>query len=89
MVRCCDNCVRESTPSGIARHRKYCTEYKQFAEKRHAFGLRVADAKLNSQHRKAKTVMLQAQQQEPVSVQDDDTVSISFFRLSSEVPYKL
>ena len=75
MVRCCDSCDRESTASGIARHRKHCKEYSEFTAKRHTFGLRIAEAKLK--YRRAKALRAQQLRQEPESVQSDDTVSIS------------
>jgi len=90
MVQCCDDCLRESNASGIARHRKHCNEYKVFTAKRHAFGLHLAEAKLEYQRAKAlQAQAMQLEQQEPVSMETDDTVSVSFIHLSSEVPYKL
>ena len=71
MPRCCPLCPRESTASGMTRHRKTCTTYQQFMEA----GLRLAQ--------EATRTTLQARQQ-AVEVEEAGTgwiepdVAVSF-----------
>jgi len=72
-VKCCPKCSRESSSSGISRHRQTCKEYRLFTTKRQEFSKQVADAK-----KARRAQYLHAQQQErPENMLTDDTVSFS------------
>lgn len=83
-VQCCPKCSRESSASGISRHRQTCSKYRLFTADRQEFGRRVADAKKlrRAQNLRAQQLGLQVGQEQPENIVSgplaDDTVSMAF-----------
>ena len=83
-VRCCPKCSRESSASGISRHRRTCSEYRLFTADRQDFGRRVADAKKSRrvQSLRAQQLGLRVRQEQPEDIVPgplaDNTVSMEF-----------
>ena len=80
MPRCCPRCARESTPSGMTRHRKTCKIYQQFMDA----GVRLAQYAEHT-NSMARRTALQAKQQvfgveeaDAERMQTDITVSFAF-----------